>query len=268
MRPVKPERRAYCFTLDDNIRFLEESSKSALASVFQHPYMELFWRMHQKYGAKFQFNMYYSYEPGGFSLAEVPDRWKEELEENAQWLRFSFHARHNDPPFPYAHSSSRDLLKDYTDVMTQLRRIAGKAATDATTTLHYVCATREACAALQSRGMRGLIGMFLPEQDRAALRYYLTEEQSAWLRRYPLCCDEDTRLIFAKNDVVLNSVPLEEIEPALRRIPKDFYHIMIHEQYFYPDYCNWQPDFSQKVEAPLKLFQEMGLPSCFLEEII
>jgi len=263
-----PDAGAYVFTLDDNIRFLEESTRDGLKCLLDHPYLALFQTLHEKYGAKFQLNMYYSYQPGGFSLRDVPDCWRRELEENAHWLHFSFHARHNDPCFPYEYAAPEELLRDYDDVMAQLRRIAGKAATDATTTLHYVCATREGCAALRQRGVRGLIGMFYPKPGREALRYYLTEEQAALLRNKDLWQDPETGLSFARNDAVLNMLALDEIRPALERERKQFYHVMIHEQYFYPDYPGYQRDFAQKVEAPLVLFQERGLVSRFLEEII
>lgn len=258
----------YCFTLDDNIRFLEESVRGGLPSLFQHPYPALLRRCHQIYGAKFQLNMYDSYAPGGFSLAQAPACWREELEANADWLRFSFHARHNDPPFPYENASPGALLDDYRAVMGQLRRIAGRAATDATTTLHYVCAPKQACAALREEGVRGLVGMFYPLPGREALRYYLTPAQAGLLQRRPLWRDEETGLTFACNDLVLNAVPLGEIAPRLAARPKDFYHVMIHEQYFYPDYEAYQPDFAQKVEAALAWFQEQGLRSCFLEELL
>lgn len=263
-----PEPGAYCFTLDDNIRFLEECTRFGYQSIFQHPYMALFRRMHEKYHAKFQFNMYDSYSAGGFSLSQVPDRWSTEFEENADWMRFSFHARHNDPAFPYESCAPQRLVQDFQAVMTQLRRITGKAATNVTTTLHYVCAPREACAALKDQGLRALIGMFYPLPGREALRYYLTEEQAAQLQRTPLWYDEDIGLTFACNDAVLNTLPLEQVVPTLQGRKKAFYHVMIHEQYFYPDYPGYQPDFVQKVEAALALFQSMGLPSCFLEEII
>lgn len=263
-----PEPGACCFTLDDNIRFLEECTHFGYQSIFQHPYMAFFRKMHEKYRAKFQFNMYDSYSAGSFSLSQVPDCWKAEFEENADWMRFSFHARHNDPAFPYENCAPQTLVHDFTAVMTQLRRITGKAASSATTTLHYVCATREACVALKDQGIRGLIGMFYPFPGREALRYYLTPEQAALLQRNPLWYDADTGLTFACNDVVLNTLPLEEIVPTLLSRKKTFYHVMIHEQYFYPDYPRYQPDFEQKVEAALALFQSMRLSSCFLEEII
>lgn len=268
MRRITPGQGMYCFTLDDNIRFLEESTCFGYKSIFQHPYMALFQRLHQTYGAKFQFNMYYSYEPGGFSLMDVPSIWREELEANAHWMRFSFHARHNDPPFPYAYSTPDEVLRDYTNVMSQMRRIAGKAATDGSTTIHYACLSREECVELRKLGVRGLIGMFFSESGSGGLRYYLTAEQARQLQQHPLWYDDETDICFACNDAVLNTLLLENILPTLAHRRKNFYHVMIHEQYFYPDYCDWQPDFAQKVELALKWFQEMNLKSCFLEEII
>lgn len=263
-----PEQGVYCFTLDDNIRFLAESACAGYTSLFQHPYLRLFQRMHRKYDAKFQFNMFYSYAPGGFSLADAPECWRQELEANADWLRFSFHARHNAPPFPYEGAEPEVLIEDYREVMKQLVRIAGCAATDATTTIHYVAATKDACRALEAQGVRGLIGMFYDLPGKEALRYYLTPEQAAQCRESGLWADPETGLTFAKNDAVLNTLELEQILPALAGKTKRFYHVMIHEQYFYPDYPAWQPDFAQKVELPLELFRQRGLKSCFLEEII
>lgn len=258
----------YCFTLDDNIRFLEEATRREYRSIFEHPYPNLLLRLHQTYGTKFQMNMYYSYTPGGFSLADVPDRWKKELEDNACWLRFSFHARHNDPPFPYEHAAKETLECDYLLVMDQLRRIAGNAATDATTTLHYVCAPKEACVGLKKQGLQALIGMFLPEDGRKALRYYLSSEEAESVRTHGIWMQEETGLYFACNQMVLNQLTPDQIVCRLKEGKNQFHQVMIHEQYFYPDYPNYQPDFAQKMELPLKLFQEWGLQSCFLEELL
>ncbi len=258
----------YCFTLDDNIRFLEESTLSGATSIFDHPYMRLFQEMHLRYNAKFQFNMFYSYTPDGFSLADVPDCWRNELEANADWMRFSFHARYNDPPFPYEQSTAEEIRKDYCDVMRHIQRIAGKAATNSTTTLHYVCTTKQACIALKKCGIRGLIGMFYPMEGREALRYYLTPEQADQVREKSFWEDPETGLVFVRNDMVLNTVDLGHIRSELARDKKIFYQVMIHEQYFYQDYVHYQPDFTAKVEAALAYFTEIGLSSYFLEDLI
>lgn len=258
----------YCFTIDDNIRFLEECTKSNLGSVFDHPYPAMLRRMYFAYGTKFQLNMYYCYALNEFSLADVPDIWRNELEQNSGWLRFSFHAYANDPPFPYDNAAADNVLADYRAVMVQMHRIAGKAATDATTTLHYVCATKETCTALRKEGVRGLIGMFLPINDRRALRYYLTSQQASILQQYRLWHDSETDISFLCNNIVLNAVSLDEITPLLSRQISNIYHVMIYEQYFYPDYIDYQPDFEKKIDAAISFFQTLGLNSCFFEELV
>ena len=43
---------------------------------------------------------------------------------------------------------------------------------------------------------------------------------------------------------------------------------MIHEQYFYPDYKNYQPDFEEKIDAAFGFLTENGYESIFFEEYI
>jgi hypothetical protein len=43
---------------------------------------------------------------------------------------------------------------------------------------------------------------------------------------------------------------------------------MIHEQYFYPDYKRYQPDFEEKLRAAFLLFQAQNRQSRFFEELI
>ena len=262
------EEGVYCFTIDDNIRFLEECTKSNLSSIFDHPYPAMLRKMHFTYGTKFQLNMYYCYALNEFSLTDVPDIWRDELEQNSDWLGFSFHSYANDPPFPYDNAVADKVLADYRAVMAQMRRIAGKAATDVTTTLHYVCATKEACIALRKEGVCGLIGMFLPMDDRRALRYYLTSQQACSLQQHRLWHDSETDISFLCNNIVLNAVSLDEIPSLLLRQSSNIYHVMIHEQYFYPDYIDYQPDFEKKIAAAISFFQTLDFKSCFFEELI
>lgn len=259
---------SYCFTVDDNIRFLEECTKQKLSSIFTHPYLGMLRRMHLKYGVKVQLNMFYSYLPNVFSLSDVPDIWRMELEENSIWLRFSFHARHNAPPFPYEDAPAEWLLSDYRLVMSELRRIAGRAATEATTTLHYAFASKDACASLRQEGVRGLIGMFYPIGGRESLSYYLTPDQAAELRRHRIWRDIETDLVFACNSLILNKMACAEIVPTLDQLQLSFYHVMTHEQYFYPDYPAYQPDFEEKIASALAYFDQRGVCSCFFEDLI
>jgi len=262
----------YCFTIDDNIRFLEELVREGARSLFQSPYLGMLQRLHRRFSCKVQLNMFYSYSPGSFSLADCPDRFREEFSENAGWLRLSFHARHNDPPFPY---DGRDaaLLADFGETMGELLRIAGEKALARTTTLHYVTAGRKACQGLRERGVLALLGMYLDLPGRGALRNCLTREEARPLLSRSFLRDEGTGLVMARNDLVLNQYPLSEIVPRLKAIvsrdnPDAFVEIMIHEQYFYPDYRDYQPDFEEKLVSALSFLTEAGYRSLFLEEAL
>ena len=44
--------KTYCFTVDDNIRFLKELTEQKPESIFCHPYPALYRKLHEKYGLK------------------------------------------------------------------------------------------------------------------------------------------------------------------------------------------------------------------------
>jgi hypothetical protein len=43
---------------------------------------------------------------------------------------------------------------------------------------------------------------------------------------------------------------------------------MIHEQYFYPSYFNYQPDFREKVMTAVKWAVDKGYKPAFLSECV
>jgi len=61
--------------------------------------------MHRKYGTKIHHNLYY--QTAGFNLSQMPAKFRAEWQQNADWLRLTFHARANEPDRPYVHSSAR-----------------------------------------------------------------------------------------------------------------------------------------------------------------
>jgi hypothetical protein len=273
--PENTLKRCYCFTLDDNIRFLEELHKGEGLSLFDSPYLSMLRRLHRKYGAKFQLNMYYSYEPGSFSLAQVSGRFLPEFREAADWLKFSFHARHNDPPNPYREGDGTELLRDLAGVEEQILRFAGPESLGTTTTLHWGAVNRQGCLALQKRGVRGLIGLFYDPKVRGLPggRYYLDEFQCAQWAERGFLFDGRTGLWFRRNDVVLNQAALAEIPPLLEGIAArhkqdDMIQLMNHEQYFYNDYVHYQGDYEAKMENALAWLTRNAYRSCFLEEVL
>jgi hypothetical protein len=267
-------RKWYCFTMDDNIRFLEELHKTKGLSLFDNPYLGMLRRLYREYGAKFQLNMYYSYEPGSFSLAQVSERFRAEFRETANWLKLSFHARHNEPPRPYSDGEGIELLRDMAEVEEHILRFAGPESLGVTTTLHWGTANRQACLAAKKRGIRGLIGLFYdPEtQGVSGGRYYLDEARCTLWAERGFLFDDETGLWFRRNDLVLNKVSLRAIPSLLETIAANpqgdgVIQIMNHEQYFYADYVNYQEDYEGRMEMAVAWLTKNAYRSCFLEEI-
>ena len=249
----------YRFSLDDNIWFLRDLTFGSFVSVFDHPYLKGFKYLHDRYGTKFQFNVYY--ETDGFDLSMMTDRYRAEWEKNASWLRFSFHARADAPPFPYAESSYAEAYGDCVRVNREIIRFAGKSSLDFYTTIHYCQASAEAVRAFRDAGLRGLVGLFTPEQSCYGLLYDTFDE--------PFKYDGKSGLYYFVNDIIANLYPLDMIVPLLEKVShKPFLELMIHEQYFYPDFHMYQRDFFDKVEAAIRLMCAQGRKSVFLDELI
>ena len=100
----------YRFSLDDNIWVFRDLARGRYHSIFEHPYLSFLREIHEEFHSKIQLNVYYETE--GFCLSQMPDSYKGEWEENADWLRLSFHARADDPPSPYEKSGYAELFAD------------------------------------------------------------------------------------------------------------------------------------------------------------
>ena len=59
----------FCFTIDDNIRFLKEITEGEFESIFEYPYLSMLARLHEKFDLKIQMNLFYRL--GDFDLAKA-----------------------------------------------------------------------------------------------------------------------------------------------------------------------------------------------------
>lgn len=58
------------------------------------------------------------------------------------------------------------------------------------------------------------------------------------------------------------------VKGILGNVGKEFLAYATHEQYFYPEYFNYQPDYSAKVLAAAKTMHENGYSYIFIEELV
>jgi sugar lactone lactonase YvrE len=261
----------YRFSVDDNIRFLKDLAEHAAnyRSIFDNPYLG-FWRtMHDKYGAKIHFNIYYQTQ--GFNLSQMPVKYREEWQQNAGWIRLTFHARANEPDRPYLEASAEEIREDYRLVTREIERFAGKELLSPFTTVHWGTTTLAGARALRAEGVRGLAGYFEARDELPTVCYYLPLERWRYLMGRDYWKDTREDLLFIRHDIVVNTVPLEKIVPHLERVAADPHQsevleLMIHEQYFYPDYVAYEPDFRQRVERALQWVTQRGYKPVFYKD--
>ncbi len=75
-------------------------------------------------------------------------------------------------------------------------------------------------------------------------------------------------IAYAKIDVIMNKYSQEQILESLSSLcGRELIKIMIHEQYFYPDYPRYQPDFEEKIDAAFAFLKENGYESTFWEDV-
>ena len=263
---MKDEERImknFCFTVDDNIRFFRELNETRPASVFDHPYLAMYRRLHEKYNLKVQLNLFY--REGDFDLTQMTDAYRQQWQENANWLKMSFHSQWENVK-PYEFSGYQEVYDHCKAVNDQILRFAVPDSLGKTTTVHYCRTTNEGLDAMGDNGYQGLLGLFgTPAEPRCS--YSAPEELCRDIRMGKLLPYRGVQM--APIDIVLNIYSVESILSQLEAMKdRPQINVMIHEQYFYPDYRAYQPEFAQKLEATFTWLCDHGYQSRFLEECI
>ncbi len=255
--------KKYCFTVDDNIKFFAQIAKEGCDSIFGHPYLAMYKRLHERFGVKVQLNLFY--ETDGFTLADFSDRYKEEWRANSHWLKLSFHSRMENAR-PYENSGYDEVYGDCSAVNREIIRFASEEALAKTTTVHYCLTTPEGHQALKDCGVKGLLGLYGTDEAPKS-SYSIPSEKCEAIR-----AGENlyySGITHAAIDLILNLYPKEQIIQRLEGCSDhEHLHVMIHEQYFYPDYPAYQPDFEEKLVAAFALLKEKGFHSDFFENMI
>lgn len=251
----------FCFTVDDNIRFLRELTEQGMQSLWDHPYLSMYRRLHDAYDLKIQLNLFY--EDEHFDLSRMTERYRAEWAACADWLRLSFHSRLENV-CPYLDSDYDEVFADCASVHREILRFAGERSLARSTTVHYCRTTAEGTQALFDNGVRGLLGLY-GNETAPRLSYQTAEEDGKTIRGGGLVSDGG--ILYGGIDAILNERKLEEILPTLQGlIGRETIKLMIHEQYFYPDYGRYQPDFEQKLSLAFGYLCDNGYTSAFFED--
>lgn len=263
----------YRLSVDDNIWFLRDiaANSHVYESIFDNPYLNVYKHLHDTYGTKVHLNLFYRTD--GFDLSQMPDKYKQEWQDHSHWLRLTFHAMQENPGMPYKDAGPEVILPDCDQVTREIVRFAGEELLDSATTIHWGEATREGCVALHQYGFRTLAGYFTFAGEKPSVSYYLDHSRVEHLNNRDFWKDHSTDLVFAKIDLVLDRTRLEDVVPSLEDIrarvhEAGFLELMVHEQYFYPDYTAYQPDYREKLVTAVKWATDNGYRPAFLSECL
>jgi hypothetical protein len=262
----------YRLSIDDNIWFLKDLSLNAgkYKSLFDNTYMNFLKEVHTTYGTKIHLNLFYKTD--GFDLSQMTDKFKSEWKENADWLRLSFHSVGDKPDRPYLNSGYNELKRDCEMVHEQIIRFAGEELMGPVMSLHWGDIPVEGCRALRDAGYTGLAGYFNAEVPDP-FAYYLDEEKRRHVNKHFIWRDNKEGITFARMALVINLLKLEQIVPYMDGLRVNshkpaYIDYMIHEQYFYPYYQDYQSDYRQKILTSVKWASDNDYQPAFLSECI
>lgn len=246
----------YRLGVDDVIRCFENiyRNQDIYTSLFDDPFLRIFKDLHDHYGTYVHMHVYYENDDGSFNLSMFPITFKEEFQANANWLNFTFHARADKPDSPYRFASYEQVMEEGRMVEKELLRFAGKEVFSNVTSQHWADSNLHATRAFRNLGFRCIDGYFLiDENDTPIVSYYLNKEQALHAFNRDFWVDNKEDIIFVKDDIIINEVPLAQIDgymDALRaREDHCFQYLLIHEQYFYEDYFRYEPDYRDRIFA-------------------
>ena len=260
----------YRFSIDDNSFFLRDIAREGYDSLFDCFYLRGLRDLHDRYGARFVLNIYYTTEDG-FELPQFPDRYSGEWRDNCDWLMLAFHAHANDPARPYQYAAAGTLIADLDKVAEQIVRFAGEQSYSPPTVIHWGMVQPSALKPLYERGVRALSGYFVPRNGGYDINYLLDDERSEYLSRHDALMDFDSGIVFSNIDIICNQIPVDRTVPTLAPLAQDantaeIMDLFTHEQYFWPFYHVHIPEHFDRLDTAIRWVTENGYKPVFFHE--
>lgn len=247
-----PEGKFYNFFIDDNIFFFTDIAREKPASLFDHFYLANLRRAYREYGVKFTLNTFYQnwHEPE-FDLSQFPERYRAEFEDNADWLRLAFHGFSEFPERPYSEAYPEKFAEHYELWESAVTRIAGAATVTPPVIFHYFDAVPEARRYMRRRGMK----FFTLRSGNGIVR---NDEFDQY--EIPL----DIFLNRLRSDLT----GMREILSAKIAAGQKMLLVGSHEQYAYPRYARFIPEYFDGVLMTCRLLTENGYSPVYFNDLI
>ena len=151
------EKVAYFF-IDDVIWVMRDIARQRPASLFDNDFMKMLKKAHDEWGLTVQLNLFYRtdffYGNDEFTISDMPDIYKPELEAASDWLKMAFHAKQEFPDYPYVNATYEDVKDNYELVVGEIKRFAGEKSVSVTLCPHWLPVSKAGCHALYDCGVK------------------------------------------------------------------------------------------------------------------
>ena len=160
------------------------SHKESCSNIFETRMLSFLKELHEKY--KTEFTLYCVYKDEEFNLGQVPDQYRSQFQEAAEWLHFGFHA------FDEVDAVTGEEMKAaYQKVQKEIERITGTKRLADVVRLHRFEGNRQTCRILHELGVKA----FLTADDERD-SYYLSHAEKEILKETGCYRDEKEEILF------------------------------------------------------------------------
>lgn len=250
-------RNIFHLSFDDTISVFEDLSDNDYNSIFDSSIMGWYKELHEKYGVVISCYVYY--EDDEFNLKQVPEKYKNEFEENAGWLRFGFHSRNESTDY-----YSGEIKTDYTLTITELKRIVGQDAIDNFIRIHMYQGSYDGIKELALLSDEPIVGLLTADDSRVS--YYLNAEQNSYIYCHDELFDSETRIWFASTD--FRTEYIDSVESKIKELDSDSWNNQLGDLVVFTHEWALNLDNMGRIERVCQYAMENDYQFCFFEDIL
>ena len=277
----KDSFKRYNFLIDDNSFFWTEIVKTKPRSLFDQFYLKFLKRMHDEYGTKFTLNLFFRNDHEFCELSSMPDTYKGEFADNADWLKMSWHAYSEFPDRPYQNATAEKVASDYDLIKGEICRFAGEGSFIPPVAAHWSMIRPDGMEELVKRGVRVMTSQFinpktsLTEKQKAAhlcdIGFFQNLRECLYLARERMLYSFEQELLYLRGTLICNYWTPRQILQILEECQNAQEHNEIisletHEQYTFPYYFNYLPDHMERMETAIRRVTDKGYAPVFFAE--
>lgn len=217
---LTPNKAIAWNVVDDCIDFIQDLTQGSYSSIFDHPSIAFYKRLHDEFGIPTLMAMFYC---KGYNVTDKTDTWnlsmatdafKSEFEANASWLKVQFHSWTYEVRYRSGYTGvvsgvdySRNAYDDWVTTKAQCNRIFGTTCwyKDFYVPHFYDLRQSEAQQLFTNEGVRGLIAPTLNNIERKESSY-LNQVEFANLVKYGVIQDRGVGMVHVLRDFATERV--------------------------------------------------------------